>query len=124
MRASSFAYAKQELANAGFDTIALQTGLIDENEGVPTYGRVGEFTGFRIMRGAMYTVPDFAAMSTIADASVGRGLHLRAESETTVERMLQFTVGRHAGVATPDATWLSTFGMFAVVSLLCAFILR
>ncbi len=124
MRASSFDYAKKELADAGFDTIALQTGLIDKNEGVPTYGRVGEFTGFRIMSGEMYTVPDFAAMSTIAEASGGRGLHVRAESGTAVERMLRFTVGGNARVAAPDAKWLSTFGMFAVVSLLCALILR
>ena len=124
MRASSFDYAKKELADAGFDTIALQTGLIDRNEGVPTYGRVGEFTGFRRMGGKLYTVPDFAAMSAIAQASAGRGLHVRAESATAVERMLQFTIGTDARVAAPDAKWLSTFGMFAVVSLLCAVILR
>ncbi len=124
MRASSFDYAKKELADAGFDTIALQTGLIDRNEGVPTYGRLGEFTGFRIMSGEMYTVPDFAAMSTIAEASGGRGLHIRAESGTAVERMLQFTIAADARVAAPDAKWLSTFGMFAVVFLLCALILR
>jgi hypothetical protein len=124
MRTSSFEYAKQELAASGFDTIALQTGLIDENEGVPTYGRVGEFTGFRSMRGVMYTVPDFTAMSAIADSSAGRGLHVRAEAQTAVDRMLQFTIGDDTRGASPDAQWLSVFGMFAVVSLLCGVNLR
>jgi hypothetical protein len=124
MRESSFDYAKQDLADSDFDTIALQTGLLDKNEGVPTYGRVGEFTGFRSMSGNTYTVPDFAAMSAIAESSSGRGLHVRAESQTAVDRMLQFTVGGDTGKAAPDAMLLSTFGMFAVVSLLCAVILR
>ncbi len=124
MRASSFDYAKQELADAGFDTIALQTGLIDKNEGVPAYGPVGEFTGFRSMRGKRYTVPDFAAMSAIAETSSGRGLHVHAESHAVVERMLRFTVGSDTGNAAPDAMLLSTFGMFTVVSLLCMLILR
>ena len=124
MRESSFDYAKQDLADSDFDTIALQTGLLDKNEGVPTYGRVGEFTGFRSMSGNTYTVPDFAAMSAIAESSSGRGLHVHAESQTAVDRMLQFTVGGDTGNAAPDAMLLSTFGMFTVVSLLCAVILR
>ena len=99
MRAASFDYAKQELAEAGFDTIALQTGLIDRDEGVPTYGQVGEFTGFRVMQGDSYTVPDFAAMSAIAIASGGRGLHVHAESQAAVGRMLQFAIGDDARVA-------------------------
>ena len=108
----------------GLGAIALQTGLLDKNEGVPTYGRVGEFTGFRSMSGNTYTVPDFAAMSAIAESSSGRGLHARAESQTAVDRMLQFTVGGDTRNAAPDATLLSTFGMFAVVSLLCMLVLR
>ena len=124
MRESSFDYAKQDLANSDFDTIALQTGLLDKNEGVPTYGRVGEFTGFRSMSGNTYTVPDFAAMSAIAESSSGRGLHVHAESQTAVDRMLQFTVGGDTDNAAPDAMLLSTFGMFTVVSLLCMLILR
>ncbi len=91
---------------------------------MPTYGPVGEFTGFRSMRGKRYTVPDFAAMSAIAETSSGRGLHVHAESQTAVDRMVQFTVGDDTGNAAPDAMLLSTFGMFAVVSLLCAVILR
>ena len=124
MRASSFDYAREDLADSDFDTIALQTGLLDQNEGVPTYGRVGEFTGFRMMSGDLYTVPDFAAMRTIAEASGGRGLHVRAESQTAVERMLRFTTGGDSGAAVSNAELLSTFGLFAVVSLLCAVILR
>lgn len=124
MRASSFDYATEELAEAAYDTIALQAGLLDRNEGLPVYGRVGEFTGFRDMSGKIYTVPDVAAMNTIAEASAGRGLHVRAETPSTVERMLQFAVDTDAGSAVPDAALLSTFGMFAVVSMLCAVILR
>jgi hypothetical protein len=124
MRASSFEYAKQELANGEFDIISLQTGLISQNEGVPTYGRVGEFTGFRNMKGEQYTVPNFAAMSAIAEASSGRGLHVRAEEPASVAQMQQFTLGGSTRVSAPDAKWLSTLGMYAVVTLLCAVILR
>ncbi|MDH3534026.1 MAG: hypothetical protein OEO82_13915, partial [Gammaproteobacteria bacterium] len=124
MRASSFDYAREELAAAGFDMIALQTGLLDRNEGIPVYGRVGEFMGFRDMRGDIYTVPDVAAMNSIAEASAGRGLHVRAESPGAVASMLQFSVAGGAGGFGADAAWLSTFGMFTVVSLLCAVILR
>ena len=123
MRASSFAYALEALAEADFDTIALQTGFTDMNEGIPTYGRVGEFTGFRTMRGDRFTVPDVAAMYSIAEASTGRGMHVHAEHDVAAERMVGFAVGDYAGGA-PDAAWLSTFGMFAVVSLLCAVIIR
>ena len=76
------------------------------------------------MSGEMFTVPDFAAMSAISEASGGRGLHVRAESQTAVDRMLQFTVGGDTDSAAPDAMLLATFGMFAVVSLLCVLILR
>ena len=124
MRASSFEYAREELAAAGFDMIALQTGLLDRNEGIPVYGRVGEFMGFRDMRGDIYTVPDVDAMNTIAEASAGRGLHVRAESPGAVASMLQFSVAAGSGGIAADAAWLSTFGMFTVVSLLCAVILR
>lgn len=124
MRASSFDYATEELAEASFDTIALQTGLLDRNEGLPVYGRVGEFTGFRDMSGDIYTVPDVDAMNTLAEASLGRGLHVRAETPTAAARMLQFAIDSDASGGGPDAALLSTFGMFAVVSMLCAVILR
>lgn len=124
MRASSFDYAIDTINASGFDTIALQTGLVNQNEGVPTYDRMGEFTGFRKMSGEMYTVPDFAAMRAIAEASGGRGLHVLAESQTAAERMLRFTAQGNAGTAMSNTELRSTFGMFAVVSLLCAMILR
>ena len=124
MRASSFAYAEEQLAEVGFDTIALQTGSLDLIEGVPTYGRVGEFTGFRSMGGDLYTEPNVAAMHAIAEASGSRGLYVRAEAPDAAERMLEYVIGGDPGRAPTDAAWLSTFGMFAVVSLLCALILR
>ena len=94
------------------------------NCNMPTYGRVGEFTGFRSMSGNTYTVPNFAAMSAIAESSSGRGLHVHAESQAAVDRMLQFTVGDDTRNAAPDAMLLSTFGMFTVLSLLCMLVLR
>jgi hypothetical protein len=124
MRASSFDYAKSALEKSSFDTIALQTGLLDKSEGLPVYGSVGEFAGFRSMRGEIFTVPDVGAMTTIANAPAGRGLYVRAESPTAVERMLQFAADGGGTSGTPDAAWLSTFGMFAVVSMLCVVILR
>lgn len=123
MRASSFEYAKEALGSADFDMIALQTGFADRNEGIPVYDAIGEFTQFRPVRGVTYTRPDFAAMGTVADVSPGRGLHVRAESADTAEQMLEFAVGIDSGQP-PDAAWLSTLGMFVVVSLLCAFLLR
>jgi len=123
MRTASFGYAEEELAAEQFDTIALQTGFINRNEGIPVYGSVGEFTGFRPMRGELYTVPDTTAMSTLAEASLGRGLHVHAEAGDAAERMLEFTVGVE-DARTPNAEVLSTLGLFVVVLLLCALILR
>ena len=123
MRTASFGYAEEELAAEYFDTIALQTGFVDRSEGIPVYGSVGEFTGFRPMRGELYTVPDTTAMITLAEASLGRGLHVHAEAGDAAERMLEFAVGVE-DARMPDAGWLSTLGMFVVVLLLCAQVLR
>ena len=123
MRTASFGYAEEALAAEAFDTIALQTGFIDRNEGIPVYGSIGEFTGFRPMRGELYTVPDTTAMNSLAEASVGRGLHVHAEAGDAAERMLEFAVGVD-DERLPDAEWLSTLGMFLVILLLCALILR
>ncbi len=124
MRASSFDYAKTMISEATFDTIALQTGLLDKSEGLPVYGSVGEFEGFRSMRGEFFTVPDVAAMTALTEASSGRGLYVRAETDDSVPRMLEFAIADGLGARAIDATWLSTFGMFAVVSMLCVAIIR
>lgn len=124
MRASSFDYAQEELAEETFDTVALQTGLLDRNEGIPIYGSGGEFVRFRDMSGAVYTVPNAGAMNTIAAATAGRGLHLRAESPTAAQQLLEFAVEVDGNDSVADAALLSTFGMFAVVSMLCAVVIR
>lgn len=124
MRAASFGYAQSQLAEESFDTIALQTGMLDKNEGVPTYNRVGEFLGFRIMNGATYTVPDAEAMASISDASAGRGLYVRAESQDAVETMLKFVVTGGVRRAAPDASLLAILGMFVVLLSLSAMIIR
>ena len=104
------------------ETIALQAGLLDRSEGLPTYGTLGEFAGFRSIRGELFTVPDVATMTAIADA--GRGLYVRAESPGAVDSMVAFAADGNLGSRVPDAAWLSAFGMFAVVSTLCAVIIR
>ena len=124
MRASSFDYARQAFAEAGFDTIALQTGLLDRSEGLPMYGTLGEFAGFRSIRGELFTVPDVATMTAIADAASGRGLYVRAETPGAVESMVAFAADGDLGTRAPDAGWLSAFGMFAVVSMLSVVIIR
>ena len=124
MRASSFDYAKLALADAGFDLIALQAGLLDAAEGLPVYGAAGDFEGFRTVGGERFTVPDVGAMQAIADAPARAGLYLRAEMPDTVARMAAFAAGGGAGRRAPGAAWLSTFGMFAVVSVLSAVIIR
>ena len=63
-------------------------------------------------------------MTAIADAAPGRGLYVRAETPGAAERMLSFAAEGDFGSRAPDAAWLSAFGMFAVVSMLCAVIIR
>lgn len=124
MRASSFDYARQALGEASFDTIALQTGLLDRSEGLAVYGSMGEFSGFKSMRGELFTVPDVAAMTALAQATAGNGLYVRAELPGTARQMADFAMSGDFGARTPGAAWLSAFGMFAIVSVLMAVIIR
>lgn len=124
MRASSFGYAQEQLAEEHFDTIALHTGMLDKNEGIPTYDRVGGFSGFRDMSGSLYTVPDTQAMANIADASSGRGLYVRAESAEAVETLLAFVDSGSVQRTALDASWLATLGMLIVLLSLSALIIR
>ncbi len=63
-------------------------------------------------------------MTALTEASSGRGLYVRAETDDSVPRMLEFAIADGLGARAIDATWLSTFGMFAVVSMLCVAIIR
>lgn len=124
MRASSFGYATGDIESGGFDVIALQAGLLDRSEGIAGFDGAGQFTGFKSMGGSVHTVPDAAAMTALATAAAGDGLYVRAEAVDAVQRMLEFTLAGGDRAGTADPALLSTFGMFAVVSLLCAIIIR
>jgi hypothetical protein len=122
---SSFlGYAIEELASETFDVIALQTGLLEANEGVPRFGQVGEFLGFEAMGGDLYTVPDTHAMSAIANATSGRGLHVRAEDPAAADKILQFASSVGSDGANPEETLIAVLGMFAIVTILCARVLQ
>jgi hypothetical protein len=124
MRASSFDYAREALGRASFDAIALQTGLLDRSEGLAVYGSMGEFSGFLSMRGELFTVPDVAAMTALAEATPGNGLYVRAELPDAARQMADFAMSGDFGRRTPGAAWLSAFGMFAIVTVLMAVIIR
>jgi hypothetical protein len=117
-------YALEELASGSFDVIALQTGLLDTSEGVPSYGQVGEFLGFEAMGGELYTVPSAEAMHAMANATSERGLHVRAEDPFAVEQLMDFTVDGRNETAHLGKKQLAILGMFAVVALLCARLLQ
>lgn len=117
-------YALEDLASSSFDVIALQTGLFDSSEGVPRYGQVGEFLGFEAMGGNLYTLPDSETMNLVSGATSQRGLYVRAEDPLAVEKMLQFSIRTRGGDGTPATTLLATLGLFVVVGLLCAGVLK
>lgn len=124
MRSSSFGYAVEQLAQTNIDTIAVQVGLLDHSEGIPVFGEFGEFENFRTIRGTAHTVPDVAAMTSIANASLGRGMHVRAESPDAVQSMLDFATASRGAQRGTDAVLLSTLGMFTVLATMCAAIIR
>jgi von Willebrand factor type A domain-containing protein len=117
-------YALRELAASKYDVISLQTGLLDADEGVASFGDLGEFLGFGDFSGRIYTVPDAATMQTVADSAGGRGLYLRAEDAAAAQRMLDFSVRSAGQEKSMDATLLLALGMFAVVVAVAARQLR
>ena len=122
---SSFlGYAIEELASSSFDVIALQAGLLDKSEGVPRYGQVDEFIGFEAMGGDLYTQPNVEAMTAIADATMERGLYVRAEDSASIEQMLRFVARRRVASDEFRKGQLAVLGLFAVVALLCARLLK
>lgn len=117
---SFLGYALEELASETFDVVALQAGLLDTNEGVPRYGEIGEFIGFEAMSGNLYTVPDAEAMTALASATGGRGLHVRAEDPAAAAKLLRFAVDARTGNGYLDERLFAILGMFTVVTVLCA----
>ena len=73
--------------------ITLQTGLLDQSEGVPRYGEFGEFVDFEPMGGKLYTVPDIETMTRLSDVPNHRGLYVRAENAGASSQMLDFISG-------------------------------
>lgn len=124
MREASFGYATDIIARAGFEVIALQTGLFDADEGVPVYDRAGEFTGFERMGGALYTRPDVGAMQALTTSGQNRGLYLRAEEPEASRRVLEFAHGGTAAQRGFDAALLPTLGMFGAVFVLLGWLIR
>lgn len=121
---SSLGYALESFANANVDLVALQTGLLDRAEGVPVYDTLGTFTGFRRMSTGIHTVPRTENMVAVAGSAAGRSLHLRAENEDSAKRLVQFAVRDDAFAGTIDPGLVPALGMFFIVSLICAMVLR
>lgn len=124
MRPASFGYALETISQSGSDVIALQTGFLDRDEGIPTYDPAGEFAGFRTMGGERFTVPDASAMNAISAAAVGRGIYVRAEGRDVVDSMVGFIIDDLERRTALDAALLSTLGMFGVASILCGLLIR
>jgi hypothetical protein len=113
-------YVMDELEANSFDIITLQTGLLDQSEGVPRYGEFGEFLDFEPMGGKLYTVPDVETMMRLSEVPSHRGLYVRAESDGTALKMLGFIA--NAGIAGQgmDQKLLVILGLFILASLLYA----
>ena len=119
-RQSSVSYAVKELGSATFDMVALQAGLLDTDEGIPRYGDVGEFLGFRAMGGRPYTVPDVNTMKQLAASTRGRGLYVRAENPDAANRIMDF-IGNERPVSGSELEKVGAVaGLFLLTALLCA----
>jgi hypothetical protein len=100
--------------------IALQTGLLGENEGVPEYGEFGEFLHFQPMSGKLYTVPDVDTMMQISQIDSHRGLYVRAEAADATEKILNF-IGASRGVGDSlDKSAAIILGLFMVITVIFA----
>ena len=117
-------YALEELSSNPFDVIALQAGLIGTSEGVPRYGEVGEFLGYEIMSGKLYSTPNIQTMHAIAEASPQRGLYVRAEEPGAVEQILQFTVGGRLLKSKFPGTLFASLSLLGIVALIGARVLH
>jgi len=110
-------YVEKQLETANFDLIALQTGLIGTNEGVPVYGEFGDFLGFQSMGGRVYTLPDAETMIRLANAS-GRGLYVSVEDPDATEKILDFVGSKRLNSGELDLRLSLVLTLFAVVTLI------
>jgi hypothetical protein len=117
-------YALKDLAAADYDVISLQAGLLEADEGVPSFGDLGEFRGFATFSGRIHTVPDAAAMQAVAQAAKLRGLYVRAEDAKAAQRMLSFSMQSEGAGKSIDTTLLFAIAMFAVVVALACYQIR
>jgi hypothetical protein len=111
-------YVMEELETNEFDMITLQTGLLDQSEGVPRYGEFGEFVDFEPMGGKLYTVPDIETMTRLSDVPNHRGLYVRAENAGASGQMLDFISGSGTLEAGLDQKLGVILALFLVVSML------
>ncbi|MGK0297061.1 MAG: hypothetical protein ACI9XC_000662 [Gammaproteobacteria bacterium] len=113
-------YAVEKVEASSFDMIALQTGLLGENEGVPEYGEFGEFLHFQPMSGKLYTVPDVDTMMQISQIDSHRGLYVRAEAADATEKILDF-IGASRGVGDSlDKSAAILLSLFIVITIIFA----
>ncbi len=117
-------YALEELSSNPFDVIALQAGLIGTSEGVPRYGEVGEFLGFEMMSGNIYSTPDVETMHAISQASPQRGLYVHADEPDAAEQVLRFAVGGPLRNSKLPGTLFASLGLFGIVALVGARVLQ
>lgn len=113
-------YVMEELEANSFDMITLQTGSLDQNEGVPHYGEFGEFVDFEPMSGKLFTVPDVDTMMKLSEIPSHRGLYLRAESSGSTDKMVDFIVSSADTGIGLDQKVSVILGLFLVISLLFA----
>ena len=113
-------YVVEELEAGDFDIIDLQTGLLDQDEGVPKYGEFGEFLEFQMMRGKMYTVPDVETMRRLVEIPSHRGLYVRAESAGTAGKMLDFIASSSGAGIGMDQKLAVILGLFLIIGVLFA----
>lgn len=112
-------YVMEELQSNNFDMITLQTGLLDQDEGVPRYGEFGEFIDFEPMSGGrLFTVPDTETMMRLASVPDHRGLYLRAEAPDAAGQMLNFITNSGSIDTGLDQKLLVILGLFLLISLL------
>lgn len=114
---SYLSYALEALREQPFSVVALQTGLLHADEGVPVYGEVGEFKGFEQIGGRLYTVPDVDAMTRVS-AAAARGLYVRAEDSDAAAKIIGFIGNERGSSASEIEKTVVIAGLFLITALL------
>lgn len=113
-------YAVEKIESSSFDMIALQTGLLGENEGVPEYGEFGEFLHFQPMSGRLFTVPDVDTMMQISQIDSHKGLYVRAEEPDASNKIINFIGGNRISNNDLDKKAGILLGLFIIVTMIFA----